>query len=337
MIRKRMSGYVVIAAMTMPIAVHAQPSAVSDSGTMTVPFVFDGKRPPVWSGGALLVADGLLFSPSAFMAFNRDGRPISSAGFSIPEAFKTSIDGFARGADGTVALCGQSYASDGRGAPFIALISADGDPQRVIRTEPYMPAVVAVAPDGTLWTVGHELNFDSHSEKGVNREAGVLRHYDRNGKSLGAFIPRSSIKDISHFTLPFSMLAATADRVGWLHYDVRGRAPGAYIEISRDGNVSSYPLPQPQGAQPYFLDLGGMAITDAGDVFAVVNNFTNKQPSSFTLVVLNRSEGLWLPVRMPVSASSARLYGSNGNELAFWLATGGGGYSTVHFFTPDKR
>jgi len=40
---------------------------------------------------------------------------------------------------------------------------------------------------------------------------------------------------------------------------------------------------------------------------------------------------------MPVSARSARLYGSNGNELAFWLATGGGGYSTVHFFTPDKR
>lgn len=333
---KKVSGYLAIAVMAVPIAAYAQPSAVSDSGTMTVPFVFDGKRPPVWGGGALVVADGPVVSPNIFMAFNRDGRQVFDAGFSIPGASKTTIDGFARGADGTVALCGQSYASDGRGAPFIALISADGDSQQVIRTEPYMPVVVAVAPDGTLWTVGLELNFDTHSEKGVNREAGVLRHYDRNGKSLGAFIPRSIIKDTSHLTLQGSMLAATADRVGWLHYDVTGRAPGAYVEVSRDGKVSSYPLPQPQGDQPNFLYLCGMAITDSGDVFAVVGNFVNKQLSSFTLVVLNRSKGLWLPVRMPISGRWALLLGSAGDELALMYGPGSS-YSTIHFFAPDKK
>jgi len=200
-----------------------------------------------------------------------------------------------------------------------------------------MSSVVAAAPDDTLWAVGYELNFDDGSERGVNLDGGVVRHFDRNGKTLGAFVPRSSIEDISHLSLQFSMLAATADRVGWLHYDYKGKAHGAYVEISRDGNFASYPLPEPREPQPhYLLELGGMAITDSGDTFVVVKNRTNHVQSDFTLLALNRSAGRWMPVRMvPAPAKAGEVLGSNGNELAFWLS--GSGYSTVHFFTPDKK
>jgi hypothetical protein len=263
------------------------------------------------------------------MGFNHDGRQVFQAGFFIPGASNTAVDGFARGADGTVALCGRSYASDGRGAPFIAWISADGNSQQVIRTEPYSPRVIAVAPDGTLWTVGKELNSDGSEKSGVNLDAGVVRHFDRTGKSLGTFIPRSSIQDSTHLTNQQSLLAAAADRAGWLHFDRSNR--GAYVEISSDGNIATYPMPQTQAKGMRF---GGIAFTDSGDVFAEVDNPDGN--SNFSLFALNRSAGQWLPVRIPASGRWALLLGGSGNELAFTYGPGSS-YSTIHFFVPDSK
>lgn len=228
-----------------------------------------------------------------------------------------------------VALCGVSYASDGRGAPFIALLSADGNSQHVTRTEPYTANLIAVAPDGTLWTVGRELNPDASEDSGVNLNAGVLRHFDQDGKSLGAFIPRSSIQDPTHLSTSKGQLAAGADRVGWLHCDHTGQ--GAYVEISSDGKNASFPLPQLPNLRA--MRVGGLAITDAGDVFAEVNNQDGK--TSFSVFVLSRSAGRWLPVKIPASGKWALLLGSTGNELAFNVP--GDSYSTIHFFAPDKK
>jgi len=324
---KQSLGFLALA-IAAPAAILAQPSALVASGAVTVPFAFEGKRIPVWGGDAILVADGPLASPGNFLGFNHDGRQVFQAGFSIPGASNTAVDGFARGADGTLALCGRSYASDGRGAPFIAWIAADGNSQQVIRTAPYHARVIAVAPDGTLWTVGKELNADGSEKSGVNPEAGVVRHFDRSGKSLGAFIPRSSIPDPTHLTNQQSLLAASADRAGWLHYDHSNR--GAYVEISPDGSITTYPIPQIQAKG---MRLGGIAFTASGDVFAEVDDLNGS--SNFSLFALNRSAGQWLPVSIPATGRWALLLGASGNELALTYGPGSS-YSTIHFFVPGK-
>jgi len=322
--------YIVIAALAMPINAVAQPTALVPSGPdLAVPITFGGKRVPVWGGNGLLVADGPLASPNIFMAFDREGRQVFGAGFSIAGAYDTRIRGFARGADGTVAACGISYAGDGRNAPFISWISADGNSQQVIRTEPYTANLITVAPDGTLWTVGMELNPHGSEDSDVNLDAGVLRHFDRSGKTLGAFMPRSSMQDFTDVAATNGRLVAAADRIGWLHRDYKGQ--GAYVELSSDGNLASYPLPQLPNLKA--ARVGGLAITDSGDVFAELDNL---DVHSFSLYALHRSDRQWLRLKIPASGRWAQLLGSIGNELALSYGPGGG-LSTVHFFAAAKQ
>jgi hypothetical protein len=263
------------------------------------------------------------------MAFDREGHKVFDTGFSIPGASDTRIRSFARGAEGTVALCGISYTSDGRSAPFIAWISADGNSQQVIRTEPYTANLIAVAPDGTLWTVGMEMNASGSETSGVDLGAGVMRHFDRNGKSLGTLVPRSSIQSFTQLSSTNGRLAAAADRVGWLHYDSGGQ--GAYVEASAGGTVAVYPLPQLPNLKT--MRVGGIAITDSGDVFAEVDDVG---AHGFALYALSRSSAQWLPVRIPASGRWAQLLGTNGTELALSYGPGSG-LSTVHFFAATSK
>ena len=194
----------------------AQPSALVSSGPrLIVPNAID-KRVPVWGGNAILVADGSSEEPSSFLAFDRSGNLVFNSGFSIPDAAHTNVYSYARGGDGTVALCGVAFASDGRRAPYVAWIAADGSAQHVIRTEPYTPNLISIAPDGTLWTVGYELNAEAGEESGVDPNAGVLRHFERSGKAIAAYIPRSSIGNSVLLDSINGFLSSSSDRVGWL-------------------------------------------------------------------------------------------------------------------------
>jgi len=66
-----------------------------------------------------------------------------------------------------------------------------------------------------------------------------------------------------------------------------------------------------------------------------IENRTNGLGSDFTLLALNRSSGEWQPVKIGASGRWAASLGSNGNELAFSMD--GSSYSTIHFFTLNKK
>ena len=59
----------------------------------------------------------------------------------------------------------------------MASIVPNAESFRIVRTDQYMPYHVAVAPDGTAWTVGLELADET--EAAANRDNGVLRHFDK--------------------------------------------------------------------------------------------------------------------------------------------------------------
>jgi hypothetical protein len=291
----------------------------------------------VWSAGALVVAEGPVSEPDTFIAYNKLGQTVFKAHFSIPEAAHTYIRGYSRAADGTLALCGASFEKDGHGGPFIAVISPDGRTQKVVHTAPYTPEAIILATDGTLWTVGRELNESRSEGRGVNLNAGVLRQFDHSGKPLASFVPRSSIADPSTLSAAKSVLAAAGARVGWLRFKEDGQ--GAYVEVTSGGKLTVYPppaLPAPDTA----MMIQRVALTDAGDVFAsaMFASTTAKgaQPS-YQILRLDRGAKQWRPLSLAGALTRtkwAMLYGGSGSELAMRLE--GDSASTVRFYSPAR-
>jgi hypothetical protein len=322
---------VALAVLAAPVGALGQPASLVASGAVrTIPESFASKRTPVWSGNALVVGEGPSSEPAAFVAFDRTGAVVFNAALSIPEAAHNRVDNWARGNDGTVAACGWSFARDGSAAPFIAWFSPDGDSEHLIRTEPYGPTLIAIAPDGTFWTVGHEQN-SRLSEKGANLDAGVVRHFDRSGKTLGAFIPRSSfqVQDVIQINVNSGFLVASADRTGWFHYShIDGS--GAYVEISAAGEITSYPIPQLPALKS--LSVEGIAMTDSGDVFVRMIDL-GVRPWHPYMFRLNRPARQWFPVALPPTIAPediGELFGASGSKLVF--VQPGASKTLVRFF-----
>lgn len=317
-------GFVALAALIAPVASVGQPvTLVSSGANMTIPTSLESKRRPVWGGNALVLADGPPGEPTSFQAFDRHGVTVFNTPFSIPEAVHTYVHSYARGSDGTLVVCGSSYMGDGRGAPFVAWISPDDPIWRVIRTEPYRAELIAAAPDGTLWTVGRELNSALSEKSGVDLEAGVVRHFDRSGKRLGSFIPRSSIPNTALLANTNGYLAvSSAGHVAWLSFLVGGE--GAYIEISPGGEITRYPLPGVSKSMTALM-INGIAMTETGDVFASVmsvNGTDRNSSKSHSVFRLDRAEGRWSVVAISpkgISTDWAALYGASGSNLVIWL------------------
>ncbi len=295
---------------------------------ITLPTEIEGKRWPVYGGGVMVVAENPVGEPSAFIGYDRNGKQVFNLPLTIPDAVRRNVYSYARGAEGTFAACGLAYAADGRQAPYLAWVSADGTQQKVIRTSPYHPFLVAVAPDGTLWTVGRELNSEL-GEKGVNLNAGVLRHYDREGRMLDSFLPRSGFKD--PVVLGSSgHLAVSRDRVGWLCENAESIEGSAYIEINSLREITRYPLPKIPGSAAPVAIYSSMGMSLNGEVF-VVTDSRNKKDDGAPILTLDRSKSEWSKAPLPVTAKPNWVY-IYGADQDFAFLVGGDNKSAVRFF-----
>ena len=305
---------------------QCQGPRLTPAGAVTVRAESANPRIPVWSGNALLSIEGPATGPNAFVAYSPAGDVLLNAAFSIDGADQTLVLNWDRGVDGSLALCGTSFDRDGRAAPFIGWISADGASQRMIRTEPFTPHLIAVAADGSFWAVGRNLN--SHrGERGVDLDAGVLRHFDQSGRPLGAYLPRSGFKNSVELSNNHGRLRALKDGVAWLHY--LGSGDGSYTEISSRGDITNYPIPRPLKDESDIVKITGMAATAAGDVFVSMHLVGNLPGGS--LFWLDRSKRGWLPVTLPPGAAGAYLFGLKGNDLVLQLI--GDSPSTFRFYS----
>lgn len=168
----------------------------------------------------------------------------------------------------------RAYSSDGKLAPFIAIKASRQRDTQLIRTFPYWPVLLSVAPDGTIWTTGEEMTSDRKlSGDGVNPNGDVVRHFDRSGKLIGSAIPRQTVSP--PFRDSHGYLVAKSDRIGW-YSPVQGN--GIYVELS--------PV-RPKGYRVYAGLLGekgqanGFALTDSGEVF--VTRHTPQKQGTYTL------------------------------------------------------
>jgi hypothetical protein len=268
---------------------------------------FAGKRVPKWSGDVLIAVEGDRSVSPLVYAFGPDGRELSRIEFTLPGARLVGIDDTAHGSDGTIALCGFAIDATGRFGNYLALISADGKRQKVIRTDPYLAQAVTITRDGTVWTQGVEVTPVGRNVSAT--DAGVIRHFDSSGKMLGSYLSQSQLS-CAEMTLGLDNFTSSLSRVGW--YQGGGHY---YFEVTLDGILQQYPVVPRGGPRE---SVSGLAITDNDDVYVAMR----RTAGVTELFRLQRDKGIWLPVRLRRSVSdepesSNVLLGAYGEKLVF--------------------
>ncbi len=266
-----------------------------------------------WSHGGYFVMDCVAGQPPVFYSLDRSGIWTDTAHFQNSEPTQFGVFSSDRESDGTIVFSGETWTAPRVASPFLAWTSADGQTQRMIRTEPYFPYEVAVAPDGTIWTLGFEMVNLNLKDPAVNKEAHVLRHFDRGGNLIGSAFPQSQFNHYQQFRLDQGLLVANRDRLGW--YGPR-EGEATYTEISLDTMTMKQYSGSAGDASKFYL-AEGLALTDSGTASICIDYHS---PSARTNYVLDRTSSKWLPVSVPLMGGfkfTPALIGSDGDSLVF--------------------
>ncbi len=299
-------------------------AALTASGSLTLSgFNFSNGTIPVprWSNGAVIAIEGQTTLAPTLHIFDAHGNYLRTVPFTLDGATWLLVRGYSSGPDGTIALCGEAKDAQGQVEHFLAILPPDQlTGPKIVRTYPYSPAAVAVAPDGTIWTMGIEYEPVPGKMLGriIRPQAKVIRHFDREGNQIGGFIPQSSVAppDLPRPALNggSTNLAASAGRVGW--YQGWSKQ---YFEVASDGSVHSYPAL----ALGHGEAIDGLAITENGAVF--VSKLDLRQ-GSVQVYQLDRDHGAWQPAPLAVSGP---VVGANGNAVALAVFDGS---MSIEFF-----
>jgi len=296
------------------------------TGETKIGYDFGGKPLPRWTGGVLAQLDDTVETAPVLRAFDKDGKQVLDLLITVPDARFIQVIDYARGLDGSLAISGTGYSGDGRAAAFLTRISSDGQQQKMIRTSPYVPYVVAVAADGTIWTAGWEI-VDGVL---VNPNHDMIRHFDPSGRLLGSFIPRSSLEVYGNRLHPAerSHLVVSHDRIGW--YSELSRV---YIEFSPDGGVIDR---YPTATLDVNRKVSGVGLCDDGSLFvSAISHGKPQQP--WQVLTLDRVNRNWHAV-MPLDSAARSsdfgvVFGCEGSALVTTTTRS----SELTWFTPRSN
>jgi hypothetical protein len=283
-----------------------------------------------WSHGAYLVMDEIAGQPPIFYSVDRSGIWTDTARFENSEPTQFGVFSYDREADGTIVFSGETWIAPRVASPFLAWTSADGQTQRMMRTDPYFPYEVSVAPDGTIWTLGFEMVNLDPKDPAVNKEAHVLRHFDRAGNLIGSAFPQSQFDRYQQIRLDQGILVANRDRLGW--YGPRQYGPqqreATYTEISLDTmTMKEYSGIAGNASKFHFAE--GLALTDSGIASISIDDGSASVRTNY---VLDRTSSKWLPVSVPLMGGfkfTPRLIGSDGESLVFKYGRESGFFSVM--------
>ena len=138
--------------------------------------------------------------------------------------FLASVD---VGASKQLAFSGESTRGDGTKEAFVAIADLDGKNAKYFGTAKYLATQVAVANDGSVWTIGGEYASSENWPKRWDNYD-LLRHYGSDGTFLESFLPRWGSE------VAFVVETATSNGKQDLAYDNQG------IEVSGWKSMPGY-------------------------------------------------------------------------------------------------
>ncbi|MGE5569339.1 MAG: hypothetical protein ACM3S5_09920 [Rhodospirillales bacterium] len=260
-------------------------------------------RVPKWSGTRLVVVDYDGTDLPVIRSIDREGRDEEIA-LEIPGAKGIHVFDYAAGFDGAIAAVGYAFTADSpEEQHYLVWISPDRKRRTVVRLSPYVALGVALAGDGSIWTIGG-MRSRSRS-RGEARS--VLRRFDPSGQVLASSVPNGRARaNIAPEAASMSYLFASPDRVGWL---TNGNQ---FIEFALDGRELGR-FDGPPGLD--HLDTSGVAMDAENEVLV-----GDKREGRFEVWRLNRSKRAWEPVSLnwPGKPRFSRILGFDGTTLIAW-------------------
>jgi hypothetical protein len=272
-----------------------------------------------WSHGAYFFADQSTGDPPIFYTLNREGSLVASPRFEYSGEGSFYVTSSDRMSNGTLVFAGMTAPRSSRRdlSPFLAWISAAGHDQHKVSTGRYLPYLLAVAPDDTIWTLGYEADTTSENWR-LDENTKVLGHFDQRGALLQAAFSLSDFKPFQQsLRMQRGLLATSKDKLGWYGPVADGNV--VCVEISlQDFAVTTYP-----GASQHAdkLDIPMKpAITDSGTASVWIQTHTPDSPGTY---IFDSSSRDWVPIEVPRLggfAFSPHLIGVEKDDLIFQYA-----------------
>jgi hypothetical protein len=225
---------------------------------------FDGLRDsnpgPTFDHGYVVAWD--LHHVHSVTLYSPDGgKMFDVSSFELPDETKTTAPiSVAVDTDGISALV---YWIEHDPRSGIAILDTSGNQLRVIQTQPFRPSQVCFAPDHSIWTFGDQWKDGDLPVPDFM----TFRHYSRNGKLLGSFVPRSALPGwegagLDQVVSPFIghwRLRAAKDRIGAAMRV--GPFKHAWVELNLDGGLIgqwTYTNSREDGVSPAAFDSTGL-------------------------------------------------------------------------------
>lgn len=198
MMIKRYHAMAIVAVLsTLCVPVVAQTAA---AGTIQAPYqqlhasIFnpsnEGASPPIATGGVVLQFNrfsNVAGQPNIFL-YNGSTPTPNNVQFWPSTAKSMFFSSVTQVVPGKFAIAGQETKLDGSKINFLALTDPSGGVLQFTSTGEYLITQLAVAPDGSFWTVGAEHSKNEEQRGWDNYD--ILRHYAASGVLLEHFLPR---------------------------------------------------------------------------------------------------------------------------------------------------
>jgi hypothetical protein len=266
---------------------------------------------PAWNGHFLIGIELNRSSAPIIWTIDANGRK-EEIEFSIPEAAEIIVWNLAGSADGTVVVGGTAVGGDSQGSGFVGIIPPDRSRKTVVRTYPFIPYAVTVAPDGVIWAAGWNVGA-----KG--RDYSVLARFDSSGRLLSSRVMNVKGTRPANDASYASTLRSSGDRVGWLTAGLE------YVEFKLDGQEAGR-----FAGPPWIADnplRATIALRNDDEVIAAAHIVGN------SMWALDRAKRSWSPVQVSGGPLGARAttYGFDGDDLMVGLPGAANGNSIVRF------
>jgi YD repeat-containing protein len=287
------------------VSVSALPALAADltSREVTFPGAYTGNEPlPAFDKSYLL----FIKHPCRVAVHAPDGRLLFDRTLQIPGASTCSSGSAAVDTDGVVAVTA-GYLGPNRYAGGIVLLDPAGNQTRFIDTQRYMPSQICFDRNHAIWTIGwqRDAELNDHADK---NDYPIVHKYSRDGKQMGAYIPRNQWSrkgEPGTSGVGLWHIAAANDRIGALIYESHADHRPELIEWDLEGNlIARTPLPRPP------MD-GGRAYTASARLYARLYDSEAKQ---HYLALLDKDTGKWSRVEGDVSGL---LLGADGDDLVY--------------------
>lgn len=271
---------------------------------------------PQWRGGFLVSFVPVVENRSAnLFLWNEDGRQVLAASIWPSESARVVLFDVS-GVPGVGAVAaGYAQSATGVVSYFLAKVDLQGQTQRIIQTNPFIPSRVCATDDGGVWAFGKPDGPELNPSRSPADKVGWLRQYSFESGLMASFFSRSDFKNhrspASSIPGEWIFLVCGKEKVGlW-----SGRTR-EWITVKRqNGEVEKLPWKEPPG-----YEVNSVAMTDDGRVFAsLISNDGRGYDEGIRQLLVNEASrtATWSMATEedPGAAPATHLYGADGNKL----------------------